>query len=83
MSTIKIETLDDCRVAPYARLTEAQLRSRLNPADAMFVAESPKVIEGGALGGPPSAVDALRGAPYQWRRYRHYRRQSRYACVYR
>ena len=44
MSTIKIDTLDDCRVAPYARLTEAQLRSRFSPADAMFVAESPKVI---------------------------------------
>lgn len=44
MSTIKIDTLDDSRVAPYARLTEAQLRSRLSPADAMFVAESPKVI---------------------------------------
>ena len=28
----------------YARLTEAQLRSRQNPENAMFIAESPKVI---------------------------------------
>jgi tRNA G18 (ribose-2'-O)-methylase SpoU len=29
----------------YARLTEAQLRNRLNPGDGMFIAESPKVIK--------------------------------------
>ena len=28
----------------YARLTEAQLRSRQNPERALFIAESPKVI---------------------------------------
>ena len=31
-------------LAPYMRLTEAQLRSRLNPESALFIAESPKVI---------------------------------------
>lgn len=39
-----IQTLDDDRVAVYARLTEAQLRNRLSPGEGMFVAESPKVI---------------------------------------
>ena len=29
----------------YARLTEAQLMNRFDPANAMFIAESPKVIE--------------------------------------
>lgn len=43
--TETITRLDDPRVAPYARLTEAQLRNRLNPADALFIAESPKVIK--------------------------------------
>lgn len=41
---IIIESLDDPRVAPFARLTEAQLRSRLHPENALFIAESPKVI---------------------------------------
>lgn len=39
-----ISRLDDPRVAPYAGLTEAQLRSRLRPEEALFIAESPKVI---------------------------------------
>ena len=41
---ITISELSDPRVAPFARLTEAQLRSRLDPAQALFIAESPKVI---------------------------------------
>lgn len=41
----KIERLDDARVAVFARLTEAQLRNRLNPGEGLFVAESPKVIK--------------------------------------
>lgn len=44
MSIFEIDSLDAPEVAPYARLTEAQLRSRLNPAEAMFIVESPKVI---------------------------------------
>lgn len=42
--TTEILSLDDPRVAPYASLTEAQLRSRLDPSRAIFIAESPKVI---------------------------------------
>ncbi len=41
---ITVCELSDPRVAPFAGLTEAQLRSRLNPSEAMFIAESPKVI---------------------------------------
>lgn len=44
MKVIRIESLDDERVAPYARLTERQLRSKLEPARGIFIAESPKVI---------------------------------------
>lgn len=40
----RIESVDDPRVAVYARLTEAELRNRLNPEDGVFIAESPKVI---------------------------------------
>ncbi len=39
-----IESLDDPRVAVFSRLTDAQLRNRLNPGQALFIAESPKVI---------------------------------------
>ena len=44
MNIIPITTLDDERVAVFAQLTEAQLRNRLHPDDALFIAESPKVI---------------------------------------
>lgn len=44
MDIEEIETLDDDRVAPYVRLTERQLRSRLEPEKGIFIAESPKVI---------------------------------------
>ncbi len=44
MAVEEITSLDDPRVAPYASLTEAQLRNRLNPSEALFIAESPKVI---------------------------------------
>ena len=45
MSTV-IELTDLCapELAVYARLTEAQLRSRLAPEKGVFIAESPKVI---------------------------------------
>lgn len=42
---IEVETLDHPGLAPYARLTEAQLRNRLNPESGLFIAESPKVID--------------------------------------
>lgn len=41
---IEIQDIGDERVAVFARLTEAQMRNRLEPRQAMFVAESPKVI---------------------------------------
>lgn len=44
MNIIRITTLADERVAVFAQLTEAQLRNRLHPDDALFIAESPKVI---------------------------------------
>ena len=46
MSTI-IEVTDLSRpeLEPFARLTEAQLRNRLEPEKGIFIAESPKVIQ--------------------------------------
>ena len=41
---IEITTLDDPRVLPFSRLTEAQLRMELEPDKGLFIAESPKVI---------------------------------------
>lgn len=51
MSIIRIDTLDDTRLDVYARLTEAQLRSKLEPEHAVFIAESGKVIERAFEGG--------------------------------
>ena len=45
MRLVEIESIDDERVGAYARLTEAQLRNRLEPEQGIFIAESPKVIE--------------------------------------
>lgn len=41
---IQITDLSDEALAPYVRLTEAQLKNRLHPEDGLFIAESPKVI---------------------------------------
>ena len=41
---ISVTSLDDPRVAPFAHLTERQLRSKVEPAMGLFIAESPKVI---------------------------------------
>ena len=41
---IQITDLNDPALAVYARLTEAQLRNRLEPEKGIFIAESPKVI---------------------------------------
>ncbi len=41
---IEIAELDDPRLDVYARLTDTQLRSRLEPEKAIFIAESDKVI---------------------------------------
>ena len=42
---IEIHTFEDPRLDVYARLTEAQLLNRFEPAKGMFIAESPKVIQ--------------------------------------
>ena len=42
---VRLESLDDPRLDAYARLTEHQLRSRLEPERAMLVAESRNVID--------------------------------------
>ena len=44
MPIVHISQLDHPELAPYTSLTEAQLRNRLNPDQAIFIAESPKVI---------------------------------------
>ena len=40
----EITDFNDPRIDPFARLTEAQLMNRFDPQNAMFIAESPKVI---------------------------------------
>lgn len=45
MCVIRISTLDDPRLDVFARLTEAQLRNKLEPEKGVFIAESFKVIE--------------------------------------
>lgn len=44
MDTIYIQDLNGVELAPYARLTEAQLLNRLHPEEGMFICESLKVI---------------------------------------
>ena len=51
MPLVHVNSLDDARLDAYARLTEAQLRSKLEPEHALFIAESTKVIERAFEGG--------------------------------
>jgi len=44
MNVIHISDFSDAALAPYSRLTEAQLRNRLHPSDGIFICESAKVI---------------------------------------
>lgn len=44
MEPIEINTLSDDALAPYASLTERQLRNRRTPSEGLFIVESPKVI---------------------------------------
>lgn len=44
MNPIEISSLETPGLEVFSRLTEAQLRNRLDPARGMFIAESPKVI---------------------------------------
>lgn len=41
---IEIHDINARELDPYCRLTEAQLRNRLEPQLGVFIAESPKVI---------------------------------------
>lgn len=45
MKLVYLESLEDPRLDAYARLTEAQLRNKLEPQKGIFIAESFKVIE--------------------------------------
>lgn len=51
MPIVRIDRLDDLRLDVYARLTEVQLRNKLEPEKGVFVAESAKVIERALAGG--------------------------------
>ena len=44
MNVIEIKNIDCEELAPYRRLTEAQLRNRLHPEEGIFICESIKVI---------------------------------------
>lgn len=45
MGVVRIDSLNDPRLDAYARLTEVQLRNKLEPEKGIFIAESAKVIE--------------------------------------
>ncbi|MDO4183025.1 MAG: RNA methyltransferase [Coriobacteriia bacterium] len=45
MPVVRLDSLDDPALDAYARLTEAQLRNRLEPEKGLFIAESFKVID--------------------------------------
>ena len=49
--TIEIRDFSDPALDVYARLTEAQLMNRFDPKNALFIAESPKVIHRALDGG--------------------------------
>lgn len=51
MGVIEVASLDDERLDAYARLTEMQLRCKLEPEKALFIAESGKVIMRALEGG--------------------------------
>ena len=65
----KITSLDDQRLDVYARLTEVQLRNKLEPEKGIFIAESDKVIDRALAAGyeplslliPDHKLDAMRG----------------------
>ena len=50
-NVVEIKDFQDPALDVYARLTEAQLRSRADPGKGVFIAESPKVIEIALNGG--------------------------------
>ena len=50
-NVIYLDLIDDPALDVYARLTEAQIRNRLEPEKGVFIAESPKVIRLALLAG--------------------------------
>ena len=63
MEIIELNSLDDSRLDPYARLTDVQLRSRIEPERAVFIAESLEVI-GRALDGGMHPLSLLTAEKY-------------------
>lgn len=65
MTLVSLESIDDARLDPYARLTDVQLRSRIEPAKAVFIAESAEVISRALDGGmqPLSLLTAEKYLP--------------------
>lgn len=65
MSFEYLNSLDDQRLDPYARLTDVQLRSRIEPENAVFIAESAEVISRALDGGmqPLSLLTAQKFLP--------------------
>lgn len=45
MTILRLHSLDDPRLDPYAHMTQRQLRNRLDPAQAVIIAESALVID--------------------------------------
>ena len=63
MELTRLNTLEDERLDAYARLTDVQLRSRIEPNNAVFIAESAEVI-GRALDGGMKPLSLLTAEKY-------------------
>lgn len=65
MNLTYVHNLDDTRLDAYARLTDVQLRSRIEPENALFIAESVEVIDRALDGGmqPLSLLTAEKFLP--------------------
>ncbi len=65
MALISMTNIDDTLLDPYARLTDVQLRSRIEPESAVFIAESAEVISRALDGGmqPLSLLTAEKYLP--------------------
>lgn len=83
-----ITSLDDQRLDVYARLTEVQLRNKLEPEKGIFIAESDKVIDRALAAGyeplslliPDHKLDAMQGlierTQVAWRRFHEQRNRG-------
>ena len=63
MQIIEITDLSIPELAPYTKLTESQLRNKLEPEKGIFIAESPKVIGTAFDAGWGGAALVFDGAP--------------------